>query len=313
MHDEECRMSIKHVTSTFPVLVAGSTGLLGAEVAKELRASGHSVRALVRSSSDPARQVSVAASGAQLAFGDLKDEAGLAAICSGVRAVVSTATALMSRVEGDSIERVDLRGQLNLVDAAEQAGVEHFVFVSFPPIGIEFEFQRAKRAVETRLREGKMAYTIIHAASFAEIWLSPMLGFAPAQGHARIFGDGTRPSSWISIGDVARFSAASVDGEGFQNKTIALGGPDALSYHDILELFARHGAREVTKEYIPESGIEAQLRAAEGPTAQALAALTLATARGQVSDSSEARRLWSGDFTRIDDLVARLMAPSQSA
>lgn len=294
-------------TSAPTVLVVGSTGLLGGEIVKELRAKGDSVRALTRHGSDPSRTALIEQVGAERAIGDLKHPDSLLAACQGVNTVISTATAIMSRTDGDSIESVDSRGQLELVAAAERAGVRQFIFVSFLPTDLDFAFQRAKRAVEKRLQQSSMSFTIVRAAVFSEIWLNPMLGFDPMHGRARIFGEGTRPCSWISLFDVARFVVAAADGGPFANKVVDLGGPDALSYHDVLALFAAHGVRDVVKEYVPESALEAQLRGATNPRDEALTALTLSTARGQVVNSGEASRLWAGPFTRMSDYVARIV------
>ena len=58
--------------------------------------------------------------------------------------VVSTATCF-PRV--DEIDAVDRDGNLALVAAAEEAGVERFVFLSFRPVALDFPLQRAKRAM----------------------------------------------------------------------------------------------------------------------------------------------------------------------
>ena len=110
---------------------------------------------------------------------------------------------------GDSIESVDQEGQLSLVDAARKAGVEHFVFVSFRDNPrIQFPLGLAKRAVERALKASGMAYTILQASYFMEVWLTPALGFDAGNRNVRIYGDGSRPISWISYRDVARAAAA---------------------------------------------------------------------------------------------------------
>jgi NADH dehydrogenase len=259
------------------------------------------------------RTQALEALGAELAVGDLRDVASLRAACDGVGAVVSTATALMSRIEDDSIQSVDHDGQLDLVAAAEAAGVGQFVFVSFPPTTTDDAFQRAKRAVEARLRESSMAYTVVHAASFAEVWLSPFLGFDPLHGRARVFGDGTKPTNWVSMLDVAQFVADAVGSRHLARKTLPLGGPDALSYHDVLALYAANGAKDVAIEYVPEADLEAQLRAAADPRQEALAAAMLGRARGQVVPSDEACALWSGRLTPVGELVARAAAATTTS
>ena len=112
----------------------------------------------MRKTSAPERVAALTALGAEIVVGDLKDPASLATACRGSRAVISTASSVPSSQEGDSIESVDGRGQLNLIAAAEQAGVGHFILVSFPGVDFDFPLQSAKRAAEKRLRDGQMMY-----------------------------------------------------------------------------------------------------------------------------------------------------------
>jgi uncharacterized protein YbjT (DUF2867 family) len=117
----------------------------------------------------------------------------------------------LSHQAGDSIETVDLQGELSLVEAAKAAGVRRFVFVSFPPFAEDFPLNRAKRAVEVRLKASGLEYTILWPTFFSEVWLSPALGFDAANAKARVFGLGQNRLRWISYLDVAAFVAACVD------------------------------------------------------------------------------------------------------
>jgi len=139
-------------------LVVGATGLLGCEVCRRLRDAGASVRALTRPTADANKRAALVALGVETVTGDLKDAASLARACDGIEAVISTASATLSRQEGDSIETVDRQGQLALIDAARNAGVDHFVFVSFRENPkIQFPLTIAKRAVERALQQSGMA------------------------------------------------------------------------------------------------------------------------------------------------------------
>ena len=192
-------------------LVVGATGLLGPEICQRLTAAGQQVRALVRSTADENKRKVLQELGVELVDGDLKDAASLARACTGVPAVISTASSTLSRQAGDSIETVDHRGQLALVEAARRAEVERFVFVSFRENrDIQFPLTAAKRAVERALAASGMAYTVLQASYFMEVWLTPALGFDAAHGKARLYGDGNQPISWISYRDVARAAAAAV-------------------------------------------------------------------------------------------------------
>src|ERR1039457_495016 len=113
------------------ILVAGATGLVGNEVCQKLARRGEKVRALVRATSAKEKLGTLRSCGAELCVGDLKDPGSLSSACRGVDAVISTASSTFSRQAGDSIESVDAAGQLNLVNAAQAAGIGRFVFVSF--------------------------------------------------------------------------------------------------------------------------------------------------------------------------------------
>src|SRR5439155_15396447 len=187
-------------------LIVGATGMLGGEICRLLAEQGKAVRGLVRETSNPEKVTRLRGLGAEVVCGDLKDRASLEAACRGATALVSTASSTLSRQEGDSIESVDRQGQLNLVEAAEQAGVKHFVLISFPKVDISFPLQSAKRTVEDRLRRGRMAFAILQPTFFTEVWLSPALGFDPAHATAQIYGGGHNKISWISFQDVAKFA-----------------------------------------------------------------------------------------------------------
>src|SRR5919202_1662541 len=108
------------------LLVVGATGLLGGMIAQRLLDSGQQVRILVRPGSDYAI---LEQAGAQPVTGDLKDPASLDAACAGVKTVITTANAV-ARGGDDTVETVDLEGNRHLIDAAQAAGVEQFIFTS---------------------------------------------------------------------------------------------------------------------------------------------------------------------------------------
>src|SRR5262245_54581403 len=117
-------------------LVVGATGMLGGAIFRLLTAGGRRVRAMTRAGSDPVKVEALERLGAEIVHGDLKDRASLAAACRDATLVVSTASSTIARQQGDSIESVDHQGQLDLVEAAERAGVERFILISFPDVGV---------------------------------------------------------------------------------------------------------------------------------------------------------------------------------
>jgi uncharacterized protein YbjT (DUF2867 family) len=195
----------------------------------------------VRPTGDASRIDELRAAGVELATGDLKDPASIQAACAGATAVLSTASSVLSRQPGDTIDGVDRLGQLQLVEAAKSAGVKHFVYVSFSPMAEDFALQRAKREVEQALVASGMTYTILRPTFLMEIWLSPALGFDVAARRARIYGTGENPISWISFPNVAEFAVRSLETAAARNATFALGGAEALTPLEVVRIFEELG------------------------------------------------------------------------
>lgn len=63
-------------------------------------------------------------------------------------------------------------------------------------------------------------------------------------GKATIFGAGTAPMSWISVGDVAEYAVRSLDDERLANRVVPLGGPQALPPNAVVEIFEQASGRK---------------------------------------------------------------------
>ena len=282
-------------------LVVGATGLLGSEVCRLLAAEGKPVRALVRQTSDQTKVAQLESLNVEIARGDLKDRSTLAAACRGVNAVISTASSTLSRQDGDSIQTVDLEGQLNLIDAAKAANVSRFVLVSFPQSDVDFPLQSAKRAVEDRLKDSGLNYTILQPTFFMEVWLSPALGFDAANGQAQIYGTGENKVSWISYKDVAKFAVLSLNNSAASNAVIKLGGPEALSPLEVLRIFESVQGREFAVQHVPEEALRGQKESSTDPLQQSFAGLMLYYCAGDVIDMRETLQKFPVRLTSIRD------------
>jgi NADH dehydrogenase len=265
-------------------LIVGATGLVGGEICRQMSMQQKPVRALVRPTGDASRMEELRASGAELATGDLKDPASIQAACAGATAVLSTASSMLSRQPGDTIDLVDRLGQLQLVEAAAAAGVKHFVYVSFAQMVEDFALQRAKREVEQAVMGSGMTYTILRPTFFMEIWFSQALGFDAAARRARIYGTGEKAISWISFPNVAEFAVRSLETPAARNTTLTLGGPEALTPLDVVRIFEEASGGPFTVEYVMEAVLRVGKTSARRALDEAFAALSLGYAQGQAID-----------------------------
>jgi uncharacterized protein YbjT (DUF2867 family) len=256
------------------VVVVGATGQVGEEVCRRLRARGEEVRALVRSTSDPAAKARLEALGVGCHEGDIEHPATLRPCFEGAAVVVSTASAFPRDPRPDCIERVDRDGQVAVVAAAERAGAERVVFISFPEAVRDHPFQQAKRAVERRLRAADLEHVILHPEKFMDVWFTPPLGF-DVDGQVRLYGGGEAPQAWVAAADVAEVAVQAVRLPGLRNETVQFGGPEALSQLEVVEIFERLLGRSIETEVVSRSDLEAMSSDAPTPTVESIAGVLL--------------------------------------
>jgi len=265
------------------VLVAGATGYLGSEICRQLILKNKNVKGLVRATSDANKVAQLKASGVETIEGDLKDKVSLENALHGVSTIISTVSSTLSRQEGDSIQTVDDEGQINLIDAAVNAGVNQLIYISFCELG-ECPLQTAKRKVEKHLAESGLNYTILQPTYFMEVWLSPVLGFDYPNAKATIYGEGNNKISWIAIKDVAAFAVAALDNPAAANKIIELGGPEALSPLEAVNIFETTKGTKFALQFVPKEALKAQRDAAQDPLSESFATLMLGVVNGSEID-----------------------------
>ncbi|WP_125611396.1 SDR family oxidoreductase [Specibacter cremeus] len=147
------------------ILVTGGTGRLGTLVVGRLRAASESVRVL-------SRHAHGTDDGGARVIGDLATGAGVEAAVAGIRTVVHCA----GNAKGDAAMT------RTLVRAAQDAGVQHLVFISV--VGAErvpvvsgvdravFGYFAAKRAAEQVVAESGIPYSTLRATQFQESMLA---------------------------------------------------------------------------------------------------------------------------------------------
>ncbi|MEO6182565.1 MAG: complex I NDUFA9 subunit family protein [Verrucomicrobiota bacterium] len=221
------------------VFLTGATGFVGAEMVRQLRAAGHSVRALVRSMQSPSSEHLVSSHCVELYRGNILEAGSLTGSLDGMDAVIHL-VGIISEVGENTFENVHTLGTKNMVDAANHAGVKRFMQMS--ALGVRADavarYHRSKWAAEELVRSSGLDFTIFRPSIiygsedhfvnfFARLsrW-SPVLP---------VMGSGQGTLQPICIGDVAHFFLNSLNDPRAFGQTYDLCGPDILTMPAILK------------------------------------------------------------------------------
>ena len=166
------------------ILVTGASGFLGHAACSELTSRGHEVLAMVRRPGSEPR-------GTTAVTGDLEDGAALRTRSRprAPQCVIHLAAEIASQRDPKRIQAVNVDGTRLLLEAAEKAGVERFVFASTvvtgdpagavlsedEPLPVETAYGASKQEGERLVRESRLHGVVI----------GPATSTAPAAGTRR--------------------------------------------------------------------------------------------------------------------------------
>jgi NADH dehydrogenase len=244
------------------LLLTGATGLVGSALLRRLTAAREPVRCLVR---DP-RRLGPERVRVQIALGDLSDPPSFRNALRGVRTVVHLAAAIRDQPHG-SIEELNAIATWRMVEAAERAGVERFVFFSALSASPHnrTRFLRAKALAEQAVDGSPIASTIfapsiIYAPGDPYLTLLGRLALLPVM---PLSGAGRAQYQPIWAQDVAdAVMAALAAGQDADNR-YELAGPGVLSHQDIVELALRAQHRHRPILHVPTPIVSRSLRVLE--------------------------------------------------
>ena len=244
------------------LLLTGATGVVGTALLRRLTATGEPVRCLVR---DP-RRLGPERVRVQIALGDLADPPSFRNALRGVKTVVHLAASIRDQPQG-SIEELNGIATWRLVQAAERAGVEHFVFFSALSASTHdrTRFLRAKALAEQAVRESSARTTVFapsllyspedrYVALLERLSLLPLM-FVPGRGKALY------QPMWAD--DAADCIVAAIRNGSEESSRHELAGPDTLSHEAIVRLITRAAGRERPRVKVPSPLVRATLRTAE--------------------------------------------------
>ncbi len=219
-------------------LVTGATGYIGGRLVPELLAAGFTVRVLARSP-DRLRDHPWAAD-IEVVAGDATDRSAVA----GAMVDVDVAYYLLhSLVEGEGFDQTEAAMARLFAEAARDAAVERIVYLGglAPPTDHLSPHLSSRLEVGEILRQSGVptvelrAAVIIGSGSASFEMLRYLTERLPAMVTPKWVHNRIQP---IAIRDVLRYLVASADLPAEVNRAFDIGGPDVLTYADMMQRYA---------------------------------------------------------------------------
>ena len=229
------------------VLIVGATGTLGRQVARYALEQGLKVKCLVRS---PKKASFLKEWGADLVMGDLTKPSTLRYALEHVSDVIDVATTRPT--DSLRMRQVDWEGKVHLIQAAEKANINRFVFFSilnaekYPQVPL----MDIKFCTEKFLAETKLNYTILKTCGFYQNLIGEYA--IPILENQTIWiGGENTPIAYMNTQDIAKFAVKALQIEATARQSYAIAGTKAWLPSEIIQLCERLSGRTARTARMP--------------------------------------------------------------
>jgi NADH dehydrogenase len=238
------------------IAIIGGTGFVGSYIVDALIDAGHEPHVLVRSGSEDKLH---RAGECRVTTGDLGSAEALDSLVAGCDAVIYNVGILREFPrQGVTFEALQYRGAEAVAKAAKRAGIRRFLLMSANGIdSAETPYQTTKLRAEAMIRESGLDYTIFRPSvifgdprgtmEFAtQLYRDMVRAPLPAVG----FHTGLSPArgevvmSPVHVRDVADAFVVALTDDATIGKCFALGGPEVVSWVEMLERIAEAVGRK---------------------------------------------------------------------
>ena len=294
------------------ILVAGGTGTLGRSLIPLLAGHGEPIRVLTRGG-HPSPQLDLP--DVETAIGDVQRPETIRRAMVGVRTVISAINGFGGN-GALGVKTIDRDGNINLIEAAEAAGVEHFVLLSIQGAAADHPMQlfRMKAAAEQRLRASRLSWTMVRPTAYQETWLEIVGRPLVTTGSTRVFGRGQNPINFVSAGDVARIIDLAVTDPALRGSTVEVPGPENLTLDQFVEIVRTATGATGTVNHVPLPMLRLMslvLRPFKPVLAGQIAAAVVMDTHDMSTDTTErARRFPLVPVTPLREVAAHQLQPA---
>ena len=238
---------------TTTVAVIGATGFIGRHVVPRLAEAGHDVVAVSRTGGrrpDWPADIETRAA-------DVESGRGLGEALRGVDVIVHL-VAIPRESGGRTFENVNVRGVERMIAAARAAGIGRVVHLS--ALGVtgdpRYEYLSSKWRGEQLVRESGLGWVVFRPSllfgpgdGFFNLIRTTLTWWSP--GVVAIPGDGTAAFQPLSVDDLALAVARAVGEPARDGSVYEVGGPERLTYREIVDRVMRATGKRRLKLNMP--------------------------------------------------------------
>jgi uncharacterized protein YbjT (DUF2867 family) len=220
------------------IIVTGASGYVGSHITRKLVEAGEPVRAFVRNKSSAGEEGRLEGMGVELMEGDVTRPETLEPILQNATAIVHT-VAIAIEKGGRNYEAINYQGTVNLVNAAQKAGVRRFINIS--QLGADsklpYRFLASKGKAQEYVAQSGLDWTAFRPSviwgpedEFANTF-AKLVPFSPLI--YPIIGDENAKFQPVWVEDVASAVVKSLRDPSTYRKEYELGGPEILTLEEI--------------------------------------------------------------------------------
>ena len=252
------------------VAILGATGFVGSYIVDALVEAGHTPRVLVRPGSEAKLRHN---DRCDIVPGDAGDASAVARLMAGADAAIYNIGIIRDFPDqGITFEAMHYAGAVRAIDAAREAGVRRFVLMSangVRPDGVPY--QSTKYRAEQHLQASGLDWTIFRPSvvfgdprGLMEFCTQLTAEMIDPPIPAPLFHDGLLPTgagrfelSPVFVGDVAQCFVRSLESPATIGQVYPLGGPDTLSWKEIIDTLAEVAGKRKLKLPAPAGMVKA--------------------------------------------------------
>lgn len=234
------------------IFVTGGTGFVGREIVRQLLATGHEVRCLVRPGSENKLPV---ADGLESCPGDATDPAsldGLLQTCDGAIHLIGIIREFPRK--GITFEKLNFETAANLIRAAEKQGVKRFIHMSANGCteNASTRYFKTKYQAEKTLMDSNLNWTVFRPSLIfgkEDAFTNLLAGIIRKSIVFPVIGDGQYRLAPVAVENVAACFVKALHSDETIGRTYALCGPDEITYDCLLDIIAKALNRKHPKKF----------------------------------------------------------------